>query len=215
MRVTTLSQAAKFIDSAGFAYVFPDNRMPLPSLWGAVCGNPRREMDEDDWGWTKAVERTWGLKNDLGAERSAFFGRYFRGKGSLISLGMLPALHAARRSDDPLSPDAKRAFERLSNVGAMSTLRLRESLGLHGSKGHARFDKITVELYRRLLIATVGTDDTETRWPSGVIDTFKRAFPDVVRSKVVNPVDALVTKFRATSPEATDRQIASLLGIRL
>lgn len=212
MRVTTLAQAAKFVDAFGFAYIFPDNKMPLPSLWGAVCGNPWREMDNDDWGWTRAVERTWGLKNDLGEKRRAFFGRYFRGKGSLISLAMLPALRAARRSDDPLSPDARRALERLSSVGAMSTLRLRESLGMHGSKGHARFDKITVELYRRLLIATVGTDDTESRWPAAVVDTFDRAFPRLPKAK--DAVATLMAKFRAASPEATDRQIGSLLGVR-
>lgn len=207
MRIKTLKQAARFVEDAGFAFVFPDNKTPLPSLWGAIAGNPRREMDEEDWGWTKAVERAWDFKNLLGEKRLAYFGRVFRGKGSLVSLEMLPALRAAVASDAPLSPLADRAITRLRHVGAMSTLRLRESLGLD----RAKFDRVVLELYRRLLIATVGTDDTETRWPSGVVDAFEHAYPREAKARVKDPLAVLVPKFRAF--DLTDRQIAALIGV--
>lgn len=203
MNVRTLKQAAKFVGEAGFAFVFPDNKTPLPSLWGAVSGNPRREMDEEDWGWTQAVELAWDYKNLLGEKRLAYFGRVFRGKGSLISLEMLPAFRALVASDAPLSPLAQAAITRLRNVGAMSTLRLRESLGLDRPK----FDRVLVELYRRLLIATVGTDDTETRWPSGVVDAFEHAYRV---KRVRDPLGMVVRKMREW--DLTDRQIAALTG---
>ncbi|MBI2900038.1 MAG: hypothetical protein HYY17_07620 [Planctomycetes bacterium] len=214
MRVTTHAEAVKFVDRAGFAFVFPERRMPLPSLWGAVCGDPRREMEEEDWGWTSAVGRTWDLKVALAAKRRVYVGRAFRGKPSLVSLAMLPALRAT--IGDPfrgLSDDARRAYERLSNVGAMSTLRLRESLGWHGPKGRAKFDRLLPELYRRLLIATVGTDGTETRWPAGVVSTTERAFPGLAKPR--DAKTTLVARFRATAPDATDRQIEGVLGLRL
>lgn len=206
MRVKTLADAARFVEASGFAYVFPDNRVPLPSLWGAVSGNPRREMHEEDRGWTQAVERTWDFKNRLGEKRLAWFGRLLRGKGTLVAPRLLPALRAAL-SGAPLSPDAQRARERLRNVGAMSTLRLRESLGFYASKGRARFDRVLLELYRGLHIANVGTDDTETRWPAGVVDVFERAFPKL-RPKAA----AVLPAFLAAAPGLSERRAAQLLG---
>ena len=81
MRVITLQDAVKFVDKVGFAYVFPDGRIPFPSLWGAVSDDPMQEMDADDHGWTKETQLTWRLKDELGGSRKVWFGRFFRGTG--------------------------------------------------------------------------------------------------------------------------------------
>jgi len=213
MRVRTHADAVKFVDAVGLAFVFPDNKTPLPSLWGAVCGNPAREMDEDDWGWTKQVAATWTLKDELGAKRRAYFGRVVRGKGTLVSLDLLTPLAALARDDDGLSAPAREAYDRLGNVGRLSTMRLRESLRLHGSKGNARFNRTMVELYRRLLVANVGTDDTETRWPAAVIDRLDRAHPAVVKAASRLARAEAVARIRARLPDATPRFLATLTGV--
>jgi hypothetical protein len=209
--VRTLRDAARFVDGVGLAFVFPDRAARLPSLWGAVCGDPRREMTEDDHGWTKQVALTWDFKDDLGARRLAWFGRFVRGKGTLVSLELLPALVALVGTDaSGLSPLAREAYDRIGNVGAFSTLRLRESLRLHGSKGNAKFSKTMVELYRRLLIANVGTDDTETRWPSQVVDRTARAYPDAVRAAKKLTREKAMAIVRAKLPEVEPRMLAMI-----
>jgi hypothetical protein len=184
MRVRTLGEAARFVDRSGFAYVFPDNRLPLPSLWGAVQGNPLRRMEPDEWDFTKPVARAWDLKDALGEKRRAWYGRLIRGKATLVSLEMLPALFrlVGRRVPPAFPPEARALCERLRSVGPMSTLHLRMSLRLSGSRGAARFEKILLGLYRGLLIANVGIDGTETRWPASVVGLFRDIFPGVIRA---------------------------------
>lgn len=215
MRVRTLKDAARFVDGAGFAYVFPDNKIPLPSLWGAIRGDPMRPMDPDDWGWNKPVALAWDLKDALGEKRLAWFGRFFRGKGSLISLGMLPALFrlvGARDAAD-LLPEGRELCERLRNVGPLSTFRLRMSLRLSGSRGNARFGKVTVELYRRLLICNVGVDDSETRWPAAVIGLFEKCYPAAVREAARFSEEEALGRVLSKAPEFKPRALAALFGL--
>ncbi len=215
MRVRTLSEAARFVDEAGFAYVFPDNRIPLPSLWGAVCGDPRRPMDPDDWGWTNAVARTWDLKDALGEKRRAWFGRFFRGKGSLISRAMLPPLYRLVGGSETggLPPEGRELCERLRNVGPMSTLRLRASLRLSGSRGNARFSKVTVALYRRLRICNAGVDDRETRWPAAVIALFARRYPEAVKAAARLSEEEAMRRVLSRAPDLKPRALAALFGL--
>ncbi|MBI2932883.1 MAG: hypothetical protein HYY16_14655 [Planctomycetes bacterium] len=208
--VRTYGDALRFIQEAGMAFVFPDKRVSLPSLWGAVGGDPRSAMGEDDWEWTKQVARAWDLKDELGARRGAYFGRFLRGKGTLIALDLLAPLATLVRSDDNLLPAAREAYERLGRVGELSSLRLRESLRLHGAGGNAQFDKVLLQLYRRLLIATVGTDDSETHWPAAVVDRLEHAFPKVVSQAARFTREKAMARVRARLPDAPPRLLTSL-----
>jgi hypothetical protein len=207
-----LNEAARFVNAAGLAYVFPDNKNPLPSLWGAVSGDPMKGMDHDDWGWTKPVARTWELKDELGAKRKAYFGRFVRGKGTLIALDLLAPLLSLIDADD-LTSLPKEAYDRLGHVGKLSTFRLRESLRLHGKKGTQAFNKTMLALYRGLLIANVGADDSETRWPSAVIDRVDRAYPQVVRAARKLKRDDAIAAIRKRLPHAEPRFLATITGV--
>jgi hypothetical protein len=215
MRVRTLADAARFVDRVGFAYVFPDNKIPLPSLWGAIKGDPARPMDPDEWGWNKAVALAWDLKDALGEKRKAWFGRFFRGKGSLISLGMLPPLFrlVGGADRDGVLPEGRELCERLRNVGSMSTLHLRRLLRLSGPKGNARFGKVTVALYRKLLICNAGVDETETRWPSAVIGLFEKRYPGVARAAARLSEDEALRLVLSKVPALKPRTLASLFGL--
>jgi len=215
MRVRTLTDAARFVDRAGIAYVFPDNKVPLPTLWGAVQGNPMRPMDPDEWDWTGPVARTWDLKDALGAKRRAWFGRFVRGKGTLISLDVLPALFRLVGTADAgdVSAEGRGVVERLRSVGPMSTLHLRMSLRLSGPKGGARFGKIMLELYRSLMIANVGVDDTETRWPSAVIGLFEKCYPAALRAAAKLSEEDAFRKLVSKAPPLKPRALESLFGL--
>jgi len=215
MRVRTLREAGRFVDRAGFAYVFPDNTVPLPSLWGAVQGDPLRPMEPDEWDFTKAVARAWDLKDALGEKRRAWFGRFFRGKATLVSLEMLPPLFRLVGSRDArgLPPEGREIVERLGNVGPMSTLHLRMSLRLVGSRGAARFEKVLLGLYRKLLIANVGIDETETRWPAGVVGLFRDCYPAAVRAAARLTRGEALRRVRAKAPPLSPARLASLFGL--
>jgi hypothetical protein len=211
--VRTYGDAVRFVRDAGLAFVFPDNRTSLPSLWGAVSGDPLREFEEDDHGWTRQVATTWRLKDELGARRGVYFGRFVRGKGTLIAPDVLTALAALVWKDDDLSVAGREAYRRLGNVGAMSTLRLRESLRLHGPKATRAFNRVMLELYRRLLVANVGADDSETRWPAVVVDRTDRVHADAVRSgQRLAPEEAIAT-LRRRVPAAEPRFLAAVTGV--
>lgn len=205
------------MDRAGFAYVFPDNKVPLPSLWGAIQGDPRRPMDPDEWDWTKSVALAWDFKDALGQKRLAWFGRYFRGKGSLISLGMLAPLYRLVGTTDTgdLSDEARRVCDRLRNVGPMSTYHLRMSLRLSGPKGNARFGKIMMELYRRLLVANVGTDDEETQWPAAVIGHFPSCYPATLKAARKLSEEEALRRVLSKAPDVPPRSLCALFGFRV
>lgn len=202
--------AVRFVGEAGLAFVFPDNRTPLPSLWGAIAGNPRRGMEEEDWGWTKSVAAAWRLKDELGARRGAVFCRFVRGKGTLVALDLAAALAALVRREDGLSRPAREAFERLGNVGPMSTLRLRESLRLDAG----RFNRVMAELHRRLLVANLGTDDTETRWPAAVVGRLERGYPSVAKAAGRMARAGAVEAVRRRLPDLEPRFLAAVTGVR-
>lgn len=214
MRVRTPAEAARFVDRAGFAFVFPDNRLPLPSLWGAVQGDPLRRMEPDEWDFTKPVARAWDLKDALGEKRRAWYGRLIRGKATLVSREMLPPLFrlVGRRVPPAFPPEARAVFERLRSVGPMSTLRLRTSLRLHGRRGAARFERVLLDLYRGLLIANVGIDGTETRWPAGVVGPFQDAFPGVARAAARLSREEALRQVLSKLPPMSPARALLLLG---
>lgn len=211
-----MRDAARFVDQAGFAYVFPDNKIPLPSLWGAVQGDPRRPMEPDEWDWTKAVALAWDLKDALGEKRLAWFGRFFRGKGSLVSLEALPALfRLVGGGTDGLLPEGRQVCERLRNVGPLSTFHLRMSLRLSGPKGNARFGKVMLQLYRRLLVANVGRDEEETQWPAAVIGLFADCYAGAVKAAAKLSEEAARRRVLEQAPDLPPRSLSALFGVKI
>jgi hypothetical protein len=217
MRVRTLSDAAAFVRRAGFAYVFPDGRVALPSLWGAVQGAPLRPMARDEWDWTPAVARAWDLKDELGRAGRAWFGRYFRGKGSLIAPSMLAPMLRLVGPTRPgeLLPEGREVVARLGRVGPLSTYRLRLSLGLDGKRGAARFERVMLQLYRRLLVANVGADDSETRWASAVVGLTAARFPAARAAAARLSREEALRRVRSRAPALSSRALDALFGFRL
>src|SRR5271169_1194975 len=81
-KITTPAEAARFIRSVGFCMLFPIKKLPLLSLYEAIKGGkPPKEFN-----WDGDVEKIWKWKDLLGKQRRAYYGKYFRGRGTFISL---------------------------------------------------------------------------------------------------------------------------------
>jgi hypothetical protein len=137
-------------------------------------------VDEVKWG--PEAERVWGWKDQLPVRGLAWYGRFLRGRPSLLSPALLADLYPRRgRPEDfveaELGPDARRAAEMLLLSGPSSTAVLREALGVEGRRGQARFTKALAELGRTLVVTHFGTEDQETGWPAVVLELTARAFP--------------------------------------
>ncbi len=195
-RVATLGEAVRFIEAAGYCLLFPVKDVPLPSLYYALA----RRMPVT---WDKYSEKLWGWKDELGRCHRAFYGKYFKGRGSFISLGMLPhflameeavvapdgheRLYAAGR----ISPDARAIWEALERHGPLATLGLRHACRMETRTGNAHFKRGMLELQRKLLVVHFGTEQETAAWASGRFELTARAFPrEVEAARSILPVEA-------------------------
>ena len=129
-RVLTLAEAVGFIDATGYCMLFPVNKVPLPSLYYAVT----RRNPHVDFVWDKYSVMLWRWKDELPRRRRAFYAKYFRGRGTFISLKMLPHFLAMREAavasgdherfyaDGRIREDARVVWEALEEHGPLATL---------------------------------------------------------------------------------------------
>jgi hypothetical protein len=189
LRLHTEEDALKFVDEVGFCFLFGDQGVEIPTLWGGVCGArrdvPNTHHDAD-------IGRTWAWKDSLPSRGSIYYGKLLRYKPTLVSLALLPCFYALspnygdpedyleQYEDGQLSVEAKNVYEVLLNEGAMATSRLRQLAGLAGGGTNARrFDRALAELQVELKIAKVGISDANRWGYAYVYDLFLRGFPEV------------------------------------
>src|SRR5712692_4150651 len=103
-QVRTAADAVRFIDAVGYCLLFPIKKLPLPSLYYAVA---RRNIHLGPT-WDKYCEMIWHWKDDLPRKRRAFYAKYFKGRGTFISLTLLPHFLAMR--DSAASPGHHERF---------------------------------------------------------------------------------------------------------
>jgi hypothetical protein len=170
--VSTMEQAAEFIDSLGAVLLFPTERVESPSLWEAVAG-------PDDipfaTGMGPTEQRVWAWKDELPHRGVAWYGKFVHKRASLLSPDLLAALYsgAGEPTDHAaldLPDDAHRIAEALL-TGPLPTAALR---GLVGDRG--RYDRAMSSLQRHLLVTSAGVDTQRPGWPATVIDLTCRLF---------------------------------------
>jgi len=179
MKVRTFAQAAAWIDRTGVALLFP--AIGFPSLSEAMG---RKRMV-----WDETTEMMWGWKDELPRRRKAWFGKFIRGKGTLIAPRLLVAVSEAVGTPwdteaaeflyvrGRLSAEAHRVATVLRKDGAQPTLALRYAAGFDTPRKNARFKRAMIELGRSLLVTHFGTEKEEgAAWPSTVYELTPRAF---------------------------------------
>jgi hypothetical protein len=216
-RVKAAADAARFIDRVGFCVLFPVKNVPLPSLYYAVSHHR-------DAHWDKYAQLIWKWKDDLPKKRRAFYAKYFRGRGTFLSLQCLThllAMHETAVSPNSaesfynsgrISRDACDLWKALAQHGPTPTLELRHDCKLETQAGNKRFKKAMLELQSLLIVTHSGAEQETAAWASNRFDLVSRAFPKQSRAAFnISPEaarQALATKYRSLYPEASPTQIA-------
>jgi len=223
-RVSTLAEARKFIDAAGFCMLFPVTNVPLPSLYSAVTRrNPSAGIVFD-----KHFEMLWRWKDELPRRRRAFYAKYFRGRGTFISLEQLPYFLAMRDSavapgdhtrfyaDGRIRDDARVIWEALETHGPLATLELRHLCNMETKAGNVRFKRAILDLQCLLVVVHFGSEQETGAWASGRFELTCRAFPKqttAARNIAPNAARAqLAAKYLKSYPSAPPVQLARLFG---
>lgn len=223
-RVRTAADAVRFIDAVGYCLLFPNKNLPLPSLYHAVARRYIRLGPH----WDEHCEKIWQWKDQLGLERRAFYAKYFKGRGTFISLKLLPhflamhgtaaapADHARFYADGRISHDGRAVWEALERHGPLATLELRHACRMESQAGNARFKRAMLELQRLLLIVHFGAEQETAAWPSGRFELTGRAFPpQVAAARGITPEvarSAIAAKYLQWHLAAPPARFTKLFG---
>jgi hypothetical protein len=223
-RITTPGEAVRFIDAHGYCVLYPITGWPLPSLHFAVTGrDPHVEHK-----WDEKSEMVWRWKDELPLERRAFYGKYFKGRGTFLSLEFLsrflamnqtalaPGDHARFYDEGRISSDARVIWEALAKHGPLPTLALRHAGHMEGLAGNRRFKKAILELERRLIVVHFGTKRETAAWASGRFELTCRAFPEqTAEARQIAPDaarQAIAAKFLEWHPAAPREILRRIFG---
>jgi hypothetical protein len=204
--------------------LFPIKDVPLPSLYYSISHrNPKL-----DFVWNKYAEMLWKWKSSLPQRKRAFYAKYFRGRGTLISLQQLPYFLAMRETavepgdhenfyaDGRISEDARAIWQALATHGPLATLELRNVSKLDSVAGNVRFKRAIGELQGLLVVVHFGTEQETAAWASGKFELTCRAFPkETAAARNITPEIArrtLAAKFMELCPEAQPEHLARLFG---
>jgi hypothetical protein len=201
--------------------LLPAGNVPLPSLYYAVS---RRA----DVRWDKYAQLIWKWKDELPKKRRAFYGKYFKGRGSFISLKFLPQFLATHGTAiDPreaetfyktgrVSHDALELWLALAKHGPLPTLELRHACKMESQAGNKRFKKAMLELQGLLIVTHSGAEQETAAWASNRFDLIARGFSkQVAEARKISPEEARVAiavKYKTLYPSAVPAQIARLFG---
>jgi hypothetical protein len=223
-RVLTAAEAVKYIDATGYCMLFPVNKVRLPSLYYAVT----RRNSHVDFVWDKYSVMLWRWKDELPRRRRAFYAKYFRGRGTFISLKMLPYFLAMRDTavapgdherfyaDGRIREDARVIWEALEEHGPLATLELRHACKMDTKAGNVRFKRAVLDLQCLLVVVHFGAEQETAAWASGRYELTCRAFPkETAAARHILPEDArrrLAEKFIEWHPDAEPVQLARPFG---
>jgi hypothetical protein len=220
-RVVTAAEAVRFIDAVGFCLLFPIQGLPLPSLYYACA---RRECTS----WDQYCLRIWKWKDEFGRQRRAFYSKYFKGRGTFISVKLLPHFLATEGSaygaEDferayaagRITVDARTVWAALAAHGPMATLELRHACKFETQAGNRRFKKAVLQLSRLLLVVHFGTEQETEAWASSRFELTARAFPAAMSgARRISQDEArrvLAAKYAEWHPGTDARTMARLFG---
>jgi hypothetical protein len=177
---------------------------------------------------TTTQKKIWRWKDELPKKRRAFYGKYFKGRGTFLSLECLSLLLAAHqavvasKAHDSLyaagriSNDARAIWQALAELGPLPTLELRHASKMETQADNKRFKKSILELQALLIVTHSGAEQETESWASNRFDLVSRAFPQQLgQARHVAPDAArraLAARYRKLYPAAQPVQIARLFS---
>ena len=228
LRIRGEMSALRFVNEVGFCFTLSDFRLPVASLYVAVCGrrHPRRPRHTHH---DPEIGLTWNLKNDLPAKRLTYYGKLIKGKPTLVSLELLPAFCALIRDGKGsgdyildyrhgrMSRAAVAILEALHATGPLVTPELRKAVAMGNPARTADFERAMAELQRGLWVVKVEEiydPDFYYRW-----DLLDNWLPEQVKASLDLPRDKaanrLVEAYLRSAAASQPRFMAGLFGIGL
>jgi hypothetical protein len=171
-----VKQAAAWVDRVGLALVFPKDDVVLPSLWHAAGGDDvfaKRDENGKFIEWTPTMEYVWTTKDELPARGLCAAGKHLRGRASLVSLDLLPAL-VALTPREPLEGLEAEIVSVLESHGPLST---RELPDLLAHRERKRVRAALDRLQKQFVVTNAGLEETDG-WPAIVVDLVARRYAD-------------------------------------
>ncbi|RYZ64870.1 MAG: hypothetical protein EOP05_21400 [Proteobacteria bacterium] len=129
-----VSSAVKHINKKSMLLVFPqENKKEPASLWYEFF--PRTKMR---WEWDEngdgRVGDLWFLREKLSLSRKVIYAKWFRGRATLISFKLFPAMLKAANPDLPNAPGlsfaAREILDLLEEDSPLSTKQIKRMSGL-------------------------------------------------------------------------------------
>lgn len=146
-----MPQAAKWVDRAGLALLFPKADVVLPSLWEQVSG-----LQVTDWD-TEEMNFFWWAKDELPGRGLACIGKHLARNVSCVAPRLLPALVAANGEPADEGDLLARA---ISELGPLTGPQLRAATGLEKKE----VDRRVASLHHRLVLTNDHLDPEGSTW---------------------------------------------------
>ena len=189
LRVTTKEQAVEFVNDSGFCFLFPIQKVEMPSLWDAVAGRVMKTTNKHS-GYE--IERTWGWKDEALDQKVWFYGKLLRSRATLVSLDFLPNFYALSENygdyehdyldeyhTGALSAEAKTIYEALLKNGALDAIRLRREARMSAEASKPRFEKALTELQTGLKVLPIGIAPAGAWRYAFIYEILPRWLPDI------------------------------------
>lgn len=162
--------------------VFPaNNSKDIPSLWSEFYPKSKMVWEWDENGDSR-VSDLWHLREKLSKSGQLVYGKWFRGRATLISRELFPALLRGLNPElstiTGLSFNAREILDLLEEDSPLSTKKLRKLTDLQGKENEPRYARALKELWNRNLIVGFGEID-EGAFPSLAMGATKLLFEDL------------------------------------
>lgn len=160
-----LRSAITKVNKRGMLLVYPINNKPEPpSLWSEFY------RDEMRWEWDSGaddrVSQIWHLRERLSTSNKVVYTKWFRGRATLISFELFPALvRLLSGTDATLSFQARDVLDLLREDSPLSTKALKRMTDLQGRENERTYTVALKQLWARALIVGYGEVD-EGAFPS-------------------------------------------------
>jgi len=185
-RLSSPSQAVKYINKRGFIFFWSIKGIDMPSLWTAVAGDRPVADDHDDPGHI-----TWGWKDNALSKKMWYYAKILRKKATMISLEIAPYFYALSENfgspdedyliayeEGRLTQSAKLVYETILKEGAMNTVDLRKAANLSNAKD-SEFNKALEYLQWDFKILPTGVAQAGAWKYSFIYEIVPRYYPEL------------------------------------
>ena len=187
LRLTSLAEAAAFVEDRSFVFFWPIKGVEMPSLWAAVAGDRPVADEHDDPG-----HKTWGWKDASLGKKCWYYAKVLRKKATMIALDVAPYFYALSENygtpeedyldqyrQGTLTQESKAIYEVLLREGPTHTIALRTMTFMAGKASNSRFSRALDELQADFKILPVGVAQAGTWNYAFIYDCVHRHYPDL------------------------------------